>query len=127
MPDIIVPPRSNAVPSDMAGTAPTQRDAHLRCVAKCGRMGWQKASGYDWRALIEADIGRYKRVVVDTLRSRTDGRQVTEVAIAIGVPNRMLELGRPKHVRIAWPRTRIGLKGCARRIQAVASRLSMRR
>ena len=64
-------------------------------------MGWQKASGYNWRALVEADIGRYKRVIGDALRSHTDGRQATEVAIAVGILNRMLELGRPESVRIA--------------------------
>ncbi len=63
-------------------------------------MGWQKASGYNWRALIEADISRYKRVSGDALRSRTGARQATEVAIAVRAPNRMLDLGRPKSVRI---------------------------
>ena len=56
--------------------------------------GWQKASGYNRRALVEANISRYKRVIGDALRSHTDGRQATEVAIAAGVLNRMLELGR---------------------------------
>ena len=64
-------------------------------------MGWQKASGYNWRALIEADVSRWKRVIGDALRSPTDGRQATEVAIAADVLNRMLALGRPEYVRIA--------------------------
>ncbi len=64
-------------------------------------MGWQKASGYNWRALVEADIARWKRVIGDGLRSRTDGQQATEVAIAVGALNRMLDLGRPEYVRIA--------------------------
>jgi hypothetical protein len=98
---VIVPPRASAVPSDMAETTPTQRDAHLRCIAERGRMGWQRASGYNWRALVEADIARWKRVIGDGLRSQTDGRQATEVAIAADVLNRMLELGRPEYVRIA--------------------------
>ena len=98
---VVVPPRSSAVPSDTAETAPTQRDAHLRCIAERGRMGWQKASGYNWRALVESDVARWKCVIGDGLRSRTDGRQATEVAIAAGVLNRMLELGRPEYVRIA--------------------------
>ena len=55
---VIVPPRSNAVPSETAETAPTPRDRHLQTIAEHGRMGWQKASGYNWRALVEADIGR---------------------------------------------------------------------
>jgi len=49
---------------------------------------------------VEADIARWKRVIGDGLRSQTDGRQATEVAIAAGMLNRMLELGRPKSVRI---------------------------
>jgi hypothetical protein len=97
---VIVPPRSSAVPSDTAETAPTQRDAHLRCIAERGRMGWQKASGYNWRALVEADVSRWKRVIGDGLRSQTDGRQATEVAIAVEALNRMLDLGRPEYVRI---------------------------
>ena len=50
---VVVPPRANAVPSEAAEIAPTQRDRHLRCIAERGRMGWQKASGYNWRALVE--------------------------------------------------------------------------
>ena len=98
---VVVPPRSSAVPSATAETAPTQRDRHLEVIAERGRMGWQKASGYNWRALIEADISRWKRVIGDALRSHTDGRQATEAAIAVDVLNRMLELGRPEYVRIA--------------------------
>ena len=77
-----------------------QRDRDLQLIAERGRMGWQRASGYNWRALMEADIGRYKRVIGDALRSRTEGRQMTEVAIAVASLNRMLELGRPEYVRL---------------------------
>src|SRR3954451_21327559 len=99
--EVIVPPRANAVPSAAAESAPTQRDRHLRCIAERGRMGWQWVSGYNWRALVECDISRWKRVIGDGLRSQTDGRQASEVAIAADVLNRMLELGRPEYVRIA--------------------------
>jgi hypothetical protein len=78
---VIVPPRASAVPSDMAETTPTQRDAHLRCIAERGRMGWQRASGYNWRALVEADIARWKCVIGGGLRSQTDARQATEVMV----------------------------------------------
>ena len=98
---VVVPPHANAVPSKAAEIAPTQRDRHLRCIAQRGRMGWQKASGYNWRALVEADIPRWKRVIGDGLRSQTDGRQATDVVIAADVLNRMLELGHPEYVRIA--------------------------
>jgi hypothetical protein len=99
--EVIVPPRSSAVPSDAAESAPTQRDRHLQTIAERGRMGWQRASGYNWRALVEADVSRWKRVIGPGLRSQTDGRQATEVAIAAGALNRMLDLGRPNYVRIA--------------------------
>jgi hypothetical protein len=33
---------------------------------------------YNWRALVEADIGRYKRVIGDALRSPTEGRQTID-------------------------------------------------
>jgi hypothetical protein len=46
---VIVPPRSTAVPSAAAETAPTQRDQHIQEIAKHGRMGWQKSSGYNLR------------------------------------------------------------------------------
>jgi hypothetical protein len=40
-------------------------------------------------------------VIGDALRSRTDRRRATEVAIAVQALNRMLDLGRPESVRIA--------------------------
>jgi len=98
---VIVPPRSTAVPSETAKTAPTQRDRHLQCIAEHGRAAWQKASGYTTRARVEATIGRFKQVIGDGLRSRTDQRRVIEVEVAAHALNRMLELGRPESVRIA--------------------------
>jgi hypothetical protein len=98
---IIVPPRSTAVPSKTAETTPTQRDRHLQFIAKHGRMAWQKASGYTTRARAETAIGRFKQVIGDELRSRTDQRRTIEVEVAIHALNRMLDLGRPSYVRIA--------------------------
>jgi hypothetical protein len=84
---VIVPPRSSAALSASAGTAPTRRDQHIREIAGHGRMGWRKSSGYNVRAKVEAAIGRYKRVIGDALRSRTDETEATEVAIAARVLN----------------------------------------
>ncbi len=70
-------------------------------IAERGRMAWQKASGYNPRAKVEASIGRYKRVIGDALRSRTGQTEATEVAIAAAALNRMLAFGRPNYVRIA--------------------------
>jgi hypothetical protein len=97
---IIVPPRATAVPSRTAESEPTQRDRHLQLIAEQGRMGWQRASGYTKRARAETAISRYKRVIGDGLRSRTEERRATEMDVAVHVLNRMLELGRPTYVRV---------------------------
>ncbi len=98
---IIVPPRATAVPSASAETNPTHRDRHIGVIAKHGRMSWQKSSGYNLRSKVEASIGRYKRVIGDALRARTDESEATEVAINAAALNRMLKFGRPNYVRIA--------------------------
>jgi transposase len=95
---VTVPPRAGAVASSQ--TSPTQRDGHIRNAAR-GRRGWQTASGYNRRALVEAQIGRYKRVIGNALRSHIEGARRAEVAIANHVLNRMNDLGRPKSVRVS--------------------------
>ena len=36
---VVIPPRSTAVPSPAASTAPSQRDQHIRMIGDKGRMG----------------------------------------------------------------------------------------
>ena len=98
---MIVLPRRDAVPSATAETAPTQRDRHIQAINARGRMAWQRDSGYNVRARVEGQIGRWKRVIGDSLRFHTDEAQAAEVAIAVEVLNRMLDLGRPSSVRVA--------------------------
>jgi hypothetical protein len=86
-----MPPRSSTVSSGTSEIAPTLRDQHSGAIAEQGRGCGQTASGYHWRAFVKADICRWKRVIGDGLRSRTEWRQATEVAIASGVLNRILE------------------------------------
>jgi hypothetical protein len=98
---VVVPPRAGAVVSASAETASTQRDRHLRMIAERSRMAWQKAGVYNLRPKVETSIRRYKRVIGDALRSRTDWTEATEVALAVAALNRMLAFGRPSYVRIA--------------------------
>ena len=98
---VVVPPRSTAVPSATADTDPTQRDRHLQHIAEHGRLAWQKSSGYNVRALVEAFFSRWKRVIGDGLQFRTEDRRNTEIAVAVRILNRMLDLGRPDSVRVA--------------------------
>ena len=48
-----------------------------------------------------------------TLRSRTERRRVTEVAVAVHVLNRMLELGRPEYIRLALTTNEVALTASA--------------
>jgi hypothetical protein len=95
---IIVPPRADAVPS---ATEPTQRDCHIQAIAGKGRMAWQRDSGYNERARVEGQFARWKQVIGDGLRFRSDEARAIEVAIAAAALNRMLDLGRPSSVRVA--------------------------
>ncbi|MBK3803292.1 IS5 family transposase [Azospirillum brasilense] len=98
---VVAPPRADAVLSDTAATAPTQRDRHIQMIAENGRMAWQRDSQYNVRARVEGQIGRWKQVIGPALRFHTDEAQATEVAIAAAVLNRMLDLGRPNSVRVS--------------------------
>jgi hypothetical protein len=57
---VIIPPRVTAV---AGGTASIQRDLHIATIAKHGRLGWQRRSGYNRRSLIETAMFRYKTIV----------------------------------------------------------------
>ena len=52
-------------------------------------------------ARVESQIRRWTRVIGNAPRFHTDEAQTAEVAIAVEVLNRMLDLGRPSSVRIA--------------------------
>jgi hypothetical protein len=98
---VIIPPRTTAVPSPTADTAPTQRDQHLRMIHDRGRMGWQKAVGYGKRSLGETAMFRSKVIIGQSLRARTLPSQKTEARAACSVLNRMTRLGMPMSQRSA--------------------------
>ena len=98
---VVIPPRATAVPSPTAGTAPSQRDRHIRMIRDKGRMGWQKAVGYGKRSLGETAVFRYKTIIGRSLRARTPSSQKTEARVACSVLNRMTRLGMPASQRIA--------------------------
>ena len=98
---VIIPPRSTAVPSDTAETAPTQRDQHLQMIQERGRRGWQKAVNYGRRSLGEVAMMRYKTLIGRRLHARTLPTQKTEAAAGCKVINVMTHLGMPVSQRIA--------------------------
>jgi transposase len=94
---VIIPPRATALPSE---TATTQRDRHLALIARHGRIGWQRSSGYNRRSLAENAVYRYKTIIGRRLHARTLPNQRTEVKIGCNVLNQMTRLGMPVSVRI---------------------------
>jgi transposase len=98
---VIIPPRATAKPSAQAGQAPTQRDRHLQTIAQRGRRGWQRATGYGRRSLVETAMFRYKTLIGRHLRARSLTGQKAEARMGCAVINRMTRLGRPISSRLA--------------------------
>ena len=94
---VIIPPRATAVAS---GATTTQRDQHIATIAKHGRMGWQRRSGYSRRSLVETAMFRYKTIIGRRLHARNLPNQRTEAKIGCSVLNRMTALGMPASARI---------------------------
>ena len=95
---VIIPPRATAVAS--GAITITQRDQHIATIAKHGRMGWQRRSGYNRRSLIETAMFRYKTIVGRRLHARTLPNQRAEAKIGCNVLNRMTTFGMPASVRM---------------------------
>jgi transposase len=97
---VIIPPRSTAVPSSTAESAPTQRDRHLQLIQERGRLGWQKAVNYGRRSLGEVAMMRYKTLIGHRLHARTLSTQKAEAVAGCKVINIMAHLGMPVSQRV---------------------------
>ncbi|HEX2172572.1 MAG TPA: IS5 family transposase [Dehalococcoidia bacterium] len=98
---VIIPPRSVAKPGPQADQAPTQRDRHIQMIKQKGRLGWQQATGYGRRSLVETAMFRYKTLIGRRLRARGLAGQKAEARMGCAVINRMTRLGRPISSRLA--------------------------
>ena len=96
---VVIPPRAGSTLKDELGSDASHRDVHVHTVAALGRLGWQEATGYGKRALIETTMGRYKAIIGPRLRARDDAGRRAEAAVGAVVLNRMLAAGRPNSVR----------------------------
>ena len=74
---------------------------YMSAIASSSRRKWKVASGYHRRALAETLMYRLKALTGRELAARTIGAPATEVAVRVGVLNRMTALVRPQSVRIA--------------------------
>lgn len=94
------PPHRDAVLSNMAETAPTQRDRHIQLIAETGWMTGQLTSGCNKRASVESQMARWEGVLDEGQRFHSNQARATEVAIGVLVLNRMNEPGCPNSVRV---------------------------
>ena len=94
----IIPPRIKAKIQQHGNTKaePLPRDETLRAIRKKGRQAWKKTSGYHRRSIVETHIGRYKKILGDTLSARTLANQQTETRLGCALLNRMLQLAKPE-------------------------------
>tara|TARA_R110002012_G_scaffold5951_1_gene27346 strand:+ start:8144 stop:8506 length:363 start_codon:yes stop_codon:yes gene_type:complete len=99
--EVTIPPPKNAVLSPNASQDPTVRDRHIADNSVRGRMGWQRASGYNQRSRAETLMSRWNTVIGAKLKARSFKNQKTEAKIGVRILNRMTELGRPNFERTA--------------------------
>lgn len=79
---------------------PLARDEILRAIRRKGRKGWKQESGYHRRSLAETLIYRYKHLISDTLKARSEANQQVESRIGCAILNRMIQQGKPQSERI---------------------------
>ena len=96
----VIPPVEGAVhwPASQAG-APERNEA-IEHVTQSARQEWKKQSGYSRRSLVESLMYRFKTLTGDKLWARNVKVQDAEVAVRVGIINRMRVLARPKSVRM---------------------------
>ena len=94
----IIPPRKDAKIEQHGNTnaEPLPRDETIRAIRKRGRRGWKHDSGYHRRSVAETQIGRYKQILGDTLRTRTLTNQQTEARLGCALLNRLRALAKPE-------------------------------
>lgn len=101
MAEVIIPPRCTAKPGAQADQAPTQRDRHIQMIKQRARLGWQRATGYGRRSLVETAMFRYKTLIGRRLRAHSLPGQKAEARTGCAVINRMTRLGMPISSRVA--------------------------
>jgi IS5 family transposase len=91
---VVVPPTKTARVSRRRPRL-TARDRTIKKVRAIGRRRWKKASGYHRQARVENAFFRYKSIIGDGLRARSQAGQGTEAVVACNILNQMTQRGRP--------------------------------
>ena len=97
---VAIPPRQDAALSLNYQTEPTARDHNILFAEKYGKYRWQDYSDYNYRALVETAMFRYKKIIGNTMYSRNLSSQKVESKITCEILNKMASLGMPKSTKI---------------------------
>ncbi|RQR47269.1 IS5/IS1182 family transposase, partial [Burkholderia sp. Bp9126] len=62
---------------------------------------WKRNDGYHRRSLAQNAMYRFKTLTGNSLWARHTDTQAAEIAIGVGVLNRMADLARPQSIRVA--------------------------
>jgi hypothetical protein len=97
---VVVPPSTAATASRKPRARASPRNRTIEWVQGIGRRAGKKEAGYHQQARAENAFFRYKTIIGDRLRARSESGRRVEARIACDVLNRMTELGRPESVMI---------------------------
>ncbi|WP_322074879.1 IS5 family transposase [Burkholderia cepacia] len=95
-----IPPREGAVRWPSTTHGGIQRNEAIDTIAQRSRREWKQQSGYHRRSMVENAMYRFKALTGPCLWARRTDTQATEVAVRVGVLNRLTELARPQSARI---------------------------
>ena len=97
---IAIPPLKNAIIHNDKSNDFGSRNHNVAYIDEHGSYCWQSHSGYNFRALGEVAMFRYKTIIGDRLYSRKLASQKVEARIGSVVLNKMTALGMPRSVKI---------------------------
>lgn len=93
----LIPPRSGAACSlKNPSQAMAMRNHNIKACWAIGRKNWKLGSGYHKRSNAETGMYRFKIILGEKLRSKTELNQVTEARVKSQILNRMTQMGMPK-------------------------------
>lgn len=96
-----IPPREGAANWSVNTPGATWLNDAVDAIARVDRREWKKNDGYHRRSLAENAMYRFKTLTRSILWARHTDTQAAEIAVRVGVQNRLADLARPQYIRIA--------------------------
>ena len=93
---IMIHPRANGVISASGEAALRQRNQHIKSINEDGVLTWRRTSGYYCQSEVENMFYRYKTLIGDQLRARSEISRQVESTLACNILNRFRELSHPQ-------------------------------